>query len=235
MLAWFDDLRHVTMHAVVLRVLLSMVCGGMIGLERSYKRRPAGFRTHILVCVGACITTMTSQFLYLNLHYPTDMARIGAQVIAGMGFIGAGTIIVTRKNTVKGLTTAAGLWACAIIGLCYGGGFYEGGSLATFLLLFAEIVFSKVEHRLLRHARDIRYQIEYDNNEALPAILTFFRLHKIRIDEMEITRKHRETSDGETFDFSRAFFSLRLSGNIKRKQIEDPIRDIPGVLDIDEL
>lgn len=235
MLEWFDDLRHVTMHAVVLRVLLSMLCGGMIGLERSYKRRPAGFRTHILVCVGACITTLTSQFLYLNMHYPTDMARIGAQVIAGMGFIGAGTIIVTRKNTVKGLTTAAGLWAAAIIGLCYGGGFYEGGAIGTFLLLFAEIVFSKVEHRLLRHARDIRYQIEYDDNEALPAILTFFRMHKIRIDEMEITRKHRQTADGESLDFTRAFFSLRLGGNMKRAQIEGPILEISGVLEIDEL
>ena len=235
MLAWFDDLRHVTMQAVVLRVLLAMVCGGMIGLERSYKRRPAGFRTHILVCIGACITTLTSQFLYLNMHYPTDMARIGAQVIAGMGFIGAGTIIVTRKNTVKGLTTAAGLWAAAIIGLCFGGGFYEGGAIATFLLMFAEIIFSKLEHRMLRNAQEARFQIEYDNNEALPAILMYLRLHKIRIEEMEITREHRMTADGEPFDFVRAYFSLRLPGNMKKSQVVDPIKDVSGVLDVDEL
>ena len=91
--------------------LLAVVCGGLIGLEREYKRRPAGFRTHILICLGAAMTTLTSQFLYLNLHYYTDMARLGAQVVAGIGFIGAGAIIVTRRRRVKGLTTAAGLWA----------------------------------------------------------------------------------------------------------------------------
>ena len=116
MLPIFDGVRDVTVLSTTLRMLLAVVCGGLIGLEREYKRRPAGFRTHILICLGAAMTTLTSQFLYLNLHYYTDMARLGAQVVAGIGFIGAGAIIVTRRRRVKGLTTAAGrrpLWACA--------------------------------------------------------------------------------------------------------------------------
>lgn len=125
MLSVFDGLRDITMLSVTVRMLLAVLCGGLIGLERAYKRRPAGFRTHILICLGASMTTMTSQFLYLNMHYYTDMARLGAQVIAGIGFIGAGTIIVTRQQRVKGLTTAAGLWAAAIIGLAIGGGFMK--------------------------------------------------------------------------------------------------------------
>ena len=145
MLSIFDGLRTVTTAAVTVRLLLSVLCGGLIGLERAYKRRPAGFRTHILICMGASLTTMTSQFLYLNMHYFTDMARLGAQVVAGIGFIGAGTIIVTRGQRVKGLTTAAGLWAAAIIGLAIGGGFYEGGLVATVLVLLAELVLAKVE------------------------------------------------------------------------------------------
>lgn len=89
--------------------------------------------------MGAAVTTLTSQYMVLNLHYYTDMGRIGAQVVAGIGFIGAGTIIVTRQNRVKGLTTAAGMWASAIIGLAFGVGFYEGGIVVTVLILLAEI------------------------------------------------------------------------------------------------
>ena len=137
MLPIFDGLRTVTLLSVTVRMVLAVLCGGIIGVEREYKRRPAGFRTHILICLGAAMTTMTSQFLYLNLHYYTDMARLGAQVVAGMGFIGAGTIIVTRRQRVKGLTTAAGLWTSAIVGLALGGGFYEGAIFATALILLA--------------------------------------------------------------------------------------------------
>ena len=103
MLSIFDGLREITLPAVTLRLMLAMVCGGIIGIEREFKRRPAGFRTHILICLGAAMTTLTSQYLYLYMGQYTDMARLGAQVVAGIGFIGAGTIIVTRRQRVKGL------------------------------------------------------------------------------------------------------------------------------------
>ena len=106
MLSVFDGLREVTFLSVSTRMLLAVVCGGVIGIEREFKRRPAGFRTHILICLGAAMTTLTSQYLYLYMGQYTDMARLGAQVVAGIGFIGAGTIIVTRRQRVKGLTTA---------------------------------------------------------------------------------------------------------------------------------
>ena len=156
MLPIFDGLRDVTLASVTTRMLLAVLCGGLIGIERAYKRRPAGFRTHILICLGAAITTLTSQFLYLNLHYYTDMARLGAQVVAGIGFIGAGTIVVTRQHRVKGLTTAAGLWASAIIGLALGGGFYEGALLTTVLVLVAESFLSRLEYRILDHVPGAR-------------------------------------------------------------------------------
>ena len=136
MLPIFDGLRDVTLASVTTRMLLAVLCGGLIGIERAYKRRPAGFRTHILICLGAAITTLTSQFLYLNLHYYTDMARLGAQVVAGIGFIGAGTIIIHRQ-LVRGLTTAASLWATAGIGLAAGAHMYVVAAAATVLTLFA--------------------------------------------------------------------------------------------------
>ena len=119
MLHCFDPIRDMTFWAILARLTLAVVCGGLIGAEREVKRRPAGFRTHILICLGSAITTLTSQYLLFQ-HLYNDIARLGAQVISGIGFVGAGTIIVTRDKRVKGLTTAAGLWAAAIIGLRHG-------------------------------------------------------------------------------------------------------------------
>ena len=160
MLSVFDGLRDMTLLSVTARLLLAVFCGGLIGMEREFKRRPAGFRTHILICLGAAMTTLTSQYLYLHMHYYTDIARLGAQVVAGIGFIGAGTIIVTRKQRVKGLTTAAGLWTSAIVGLALGGGFYEGGILTTLLILLAEMLFSKMEYRMMENAPEINLYVE---------------------------------------------------------------------------
>lgn len=146
MLPVFDGLRNITLASVAFRLILSTLCGGIVGMEREFKRRSAGFRTHILICLGAAMTTLTSEFWLVYMRYYLDAARLGAGVVAGMGFIGAGTIIVTRRQRVKGLTTAAGLWTIAIVGLAIGAGFYEGGLLTAGLILLAELLFSKIEY-----------------------------------------------------------------------------------------
>ena len=155
MIEILNPLRDFSVMAVMFRVILAVICGGLIGLEREYKRRPAGFRTHILICLGAAMTTLTSQYLALEMNYNTDPARLGAQVVAGIGFIGAGCIIVTRRRRVKGLTTAAGLWTTAIVGLACGAGFYEGVIIATLLVLLAEMLFFKLEYQLIRSSREV--------------------------------------------------------------------------------
>lgn len=154
------SLREFNTVSVVLRMVLAVVCGGLIGVERESKRRPAGFRTHTLVCLGAAITTLTSQYL-LTAGWTTDPARLGAQVVAGIGFIGAGTIIVTRRRQVKGLTTAAGLWVSAIIGLAIGTGFYEGAIIAMVFVLIAEILLSKIEWYISSKAKSVNVYVEY--------------------------------------------------------------------------
>ena len=124
-------LREMNVASVLLRLTVAMLFGGFIGLERERKRRPAGFRTYMLVCLGAALTMLLSQYeSYMVTHawhetameigLRTDVSRFGAQVINGIGFLGAGTIIVTGKQEVKGLTTAAGLWASACMGLAIG-------------------------------------------------------------------------------------------------------------------
>ena len=230
MLAIFNGLRTVTMLSVTVRMLLAVACGGIIGIEREYKRRPAGFRTHILICLGAAMTTLTSQYLYLNMHYYTDMARLGAQVVAGIGFIGAGTIIVTRRQRVKGLTTAAGLWAAAIIGLALGGGFYEGGIFATILILLAELLFSKLEYRMLENAPEINLYMEYTDKRCLENVLKLYRELNLKILNMEITR-----STGSEKHNACAIFSLRLNKRCKVEQLVAKVSGTEGVVSVEEL
>lgn len=120
------DVDSINLVSISIRLLLAIIIGGIIGTERDYKNQAAGIRTHMLVSMGAAIIMMTNQYIFEM--YPEaniDITRMGAQVVSGIGFLGAGTILVTNNNRVRGLTTAAGLWAAAAIGLAIGIGFYE--------------------------------------------------------------------------------------------------------------
>lgn len=135
---------------VVVRLLLAVLFSGMIGMEREVSGRAAGFRTHILVCVGSALMMLTG--LHLSEQYrgiaQIDPGRIAAQVVSGIGFLGAGTIIQIR-DSVRGLTTAASLWAAAGIGLAVGSGFYVGAVAATAIVLIVLYLLSHVEHTVV--------------------------------------------------------------------------------------
>ena len=160
----------------------------MIGIERELKRRPAGFRTHILICVGASITVLTNLFLYQVMHLYTDVSRMGAQVITGISFIGAGTIIVTKRRRVKGLTTAAGLWAVGIIGLVCGAGYLEMALFASAMVLFAELVLSRLEYRFVRHIKDTNLYVEYESADDIQEIMTTLAGFGLEVGDLEISR-----------------------------------------------
>ena len=230
MLPIFDGLRDLTMASICFRICLAAVCGGAIGIEREYKRRPAGFRTHILICLGAAMTTLTSQYLFQVMHYTTDIARLGAQVIAGIGFIGAGTIVVTRRQKVKGLTTAAGLWASAIVGLALGGGFYEGGIFTAVLILLAELVFSRLEYRILSVAPEVHLYIEYAEKACLDEILALLREKNIKILNMELTRSVNSEHNNAS-----AILFVRLNKRIKLHELMEQISMVQGILRLEEL
>ena len=185
-------LREPNLLGMTVRVLLALVCGGAIGIERTGKRRPAGFRTHILICLGAAMTTATSQYLYIVMHYPISVSRMGAQVIAGVSFIGAGAIMMTKWRRVRGLTTAAGLWVVAIVGLCCGTAFYEGAVYATVLVLVAEVFFSKLEYRVLRDMRELTVYAEYVRPSCLEDVVSKCHMLGVKIVDVEITRKSGE-------------------------------------------
>ena len=226
MLSVFSPLRDLTSLSVAVRLLLAFFCGGLIGLERSYKNRPAGFRTHILVCIASAVASMTGLYLYLNQGLPTDISRMGAQIISGLGFIGAGTIFVTKKPTVRGLTTAAGLWASGIIGLAIGGGFYEGGLLATAMVLITEIYFSRVTQRL-RHMQAFLVILSYREKPVLDQVMRLCKDQRLAIENLQVS-----SDSGAQPPEYLARLMLRPRRKIERELLLAKIRAIPGVLEV---
>lgn len=231
MLEFLNTLRdgQLDLLTVSVRLVLAMICGGCIGLERERKRRPAGFRTHILICLGAAMTTLTSQFLVLELHLFTDMARLGAQVIAGIGFIGAGTIIITKRRQVKGLTTAAGLWAAAIVGLCCGAGFYEGAVLATVIILLAELVFARLEYFIVSNARTFNLYVEYTDNATLGAVVDTIKKTGAFIADMELSKS---TGEGRN---TCVIFSIHTPRKVSHQNLMTLVSKQDGVVSVEEL
>lgn len=215
--------------SIVVRLCLAVFCGGVIGIERERKRRPAGFRTHILICLGAALVTLTSQYLLLELKLFTDPARLGAQVIAGIGFIGAGTIIVTKRRQVKGLTTAAGLWTAAIVGLCCGSGFFEGAVLATVAILLAEVVFAKLEYFILSNAKTINLYVEYNESSRLANIVDTIKKNGVYILDLEITKSTNEDHN------LCAIFSMKIPRKISHQALMTIVAKIDGVVSVEEL
>ena len=215
--------------SIIVRLVLAVICGGIIGIERERKRRPAGFRTHILICLGAAITTLTSQYILFELGLFTDLTRLGAQVIAGIGFIGAGAIIVTRHRQVKGLTTAAGLWVTAIVGLCCGAGFFEGVIITTLIILAAEILFSKLEYFIISHARTSNIYVEYTQNEILGKIIETIKQTGAYIIELEISKSASADKN------STVTFSIKSARNTSCRTLMTLISKIDGVVSVEEL
>ena len=159
--------------STVLRSLAAVVIGGLIGSERARHGRAAGMRTHILVCLGACMTSMTSMFVSDVLGNNGDVFRIPAQVVSGIGFLGAGMIILKNNNMITGLTTAAGVWTTATIGVALGYGYYVGAAAVTVLFLSTIVLFARFERK--RKSAEVIY-LEIDNaykvNEVLKKLET---------------------------------------------------------------
>ena len=217
------------MWGAVFRMVLAVICGGIVGIEREYKRRPAGFRTHILICLGASLTTLTSQYLYLEMHWFTDLARLGAQVIAGMGFIGAGTIIVTKRRQVKGLTTAAGLFVSAIVGLAIGAGYFEAACIATLIILVIELLLARLEYFIMSTSRNINLYIEYKENESLVLMTEYLRAHRVGVVDLQVTKS------GAASQNPCAIFSLDLPRKLSHDKLMTNLSGVEGVVSVEEL
>ena len=222
------ELREVTYLAVALRVFAAVIIGGILGMERGMKNRPAGLRTYMLVCVGACVVMLTNQYIY-QVFGSGDPVRMGAQVVSGIGFLGAGTIIVTRRNQIKGLTTAAGLWAAAGVGLALGVGFYEAAIVGTFAVFFVMTLLQKMDNRLHRRSRQLEAYIELDTISLGDFLRT------MREEDIEISDVQRESSD-EASDGVRAYVAtIKGKKRQNHQELMEKVLAIPGVKFVEEL
>lgn len=221
--------REVTYMAVAVRILVALVLGGIIGLERGMKNRPAGLRTYMLVCVGSCLIMMTNQYIY-QCTGVGDPTRMSAQVVSGIGFLGAGTIVVTKRSQIKGLTTAAGLWACAAAGLALGIGFYEGaivGGASIFLVL---TLLQSWDNRMRQSGRNLEIYVELQERVPMGEFLRYVRSLNVEFNNIQIE------SDAALNDGVRAFtVTLKSKRRESHLLLISEIRKFKGVEYLEEL
>ena len=223
------ELRELTYLAVALRILAALITGGILGLERGMKNRPAGLRTYMLVCVGSCLIMMTNQYVF-QVAGTGDPTRMSAQVISGIGFLGAGTIVVTQHNQIKGLTTAAGLWACAAAGLALGIGFYEAAAVGAVAIFTILTLLQRWDDRM--HMKGRVFDIYFELEEGYP-LGEFMRA--IRDTELEISDIRME-SDTVLSDGASAYIgTIKAKRRTHHGKILAELRKIAGVEYLEEI
>ena len=222
----YHDITH---QAVIIRIVTAIIIGGMLGLERGMKNRPAGLRTYMLVSVGSCLIMMTNQYIY-QYTGSGDPMRLGAQVVSGIGFLGAGTIVVTRHNQIKGLTTAAGLWASAGVGLALGIGFYEGAITAGVSIYAILTILQKLEDRVHKKIKVLELYVELQNSIAVSTFLQQLRELDLKLESVQF-----EPDAGFEAESRAVLLTVKAKKAVDHVSIRSKIRKIEGVLYLEEL
>ena len=184
---FFSQLSSLSLLSITVRLLLTTVFAGTLGYERERHRQAAGFRTYIIVADAAALVMMTNLYIG-DVFGSTDLVRMPASVITGLGFLGAGTIIITARQQVKGLTTAAGLWASACLGLAIGAGFYSCAFICIAYMAACMYLLPPLEQRLTRRAHHINISLEIERMEHLGAIVAHLHDENIRIFDFAVNR-----------------------------------------------
>ena len=223
MLTVLDGLRNVNLITVLFRMICAVLCGGAIGLERSYKNRPAGVRTHILICIGGTVASVTGLYLYLNAHLPTDVARLGAQVVSGKSCPISGIAAAPSKASIIACVRTS---ASECPNSPRSHGFYEGAVIAAILVLFTEFGFTRVGKRV-KYMPEFRMILRYKNKNALDQALRRCKDNKITIKDLQIAGS--DTAEGET-EYT-AVLALRQGADLNQEDLVAAIRDFPDILE----
>lgn len=224
-----EMLRGLTFLSVVVRVLLALLVGGLLGVGRGFKKRPAGFRTYMLVCVGAALVMMTNQYVVATFG-GGDMVRMGAQVISGIGFLGAGTIIVTKRNQIRGITTAAGLWAAACCGLAIGIGFYLGALIGAVTVLLIMTVMQRIDTAIYKRSRSIELYMEFEPNHKLSDFLIYARENGFEAVDIQLDKGLSRDEGGLS-----VVLSIEFGKNKKHEEVIEVISRAAGVSYLEEV
>ncbi|MCI8354854.1 MAG: MgtC/SapB family protein [Lachnospiraceae bacterium] len=218
-----------SLFCVTCRLLFAMLAGMLVGIERSSRGRGAGVKTHTLVCVGAALVMLIGQYMNVALGNQGDMARLGAQVISGMGFLGVGTIIVTGRNHVRGLTTAAGLWVCACEGLAIGIGFWKGAAVTLIIIMFTLRVLVRVDLQMHRNANSFDLYIEFNGDNSVRQFMQDISCQNVRIKSLDVTRS-RIDENGQA-----AIIGFEMRRGKDRPNLLEWIRERKYILYLEEL
>lgn len=222
------DFSEWTIQNLIIRVVVSMLLGGVIGLDRGMKHRGAGTKTITVVCLASTLVMLTEQYIQINFPGLANMNRLAAQVISGVGFIGVGTIIIS-KHRVRGLTTAATLWASACVGLAVGIGFIEGGVLITAVMLFSLHVLPFVERFATRHSRYCNVFLDLEKSQDLHTVIQDLKQSGIAIDSMNMSENR-----GVGEDIS-VHLVLYVKKSMERTEIYDILTKSNKVTSVDFL
>lgn len=222
-------IREVTYVSILIRILAAFLLGGIIGMERGMKNRPAGLRTYMLVCMGSCLIMLTNQYIY-QVFGTGDPVRMGSQVVSGIGFLGAGTIVVTKRNQIRGLTTAAGLWAAAAVGLAIGIGFYEAAILGGCAIYMVLTVIHRWDDRMHSNSKIMEIYVELSTAVTLGSFIRGIRELGLDIDNLQLD--HTEPAE----DGIRSFIvTLKSKAKRNHQLLLDKIRAVEGVVYLEEL
>lgn len=218
------------LRAALLRVLAASVCGGLIGLERELKGRPAGLKTFSLVCIGAALAMVTNEYIARISGGNEDLARMAAQVISGIGFLGAGTIIVTGTNQIRGLTTAAALWVTAALGICIGAGFYTGAFGSIGIILLSSMVCRMIDRLVAGKSRILKLYVEGVNEEFMLVLIDYLESSGIRI--RNVTRR----SENKWYKKDTCVIAeLDLGCRRCHREVINSIRQLKGLRYVEEI
>lgn len=224
-----EALREITYLSIVLRIIAAFFLGGVLGWEREIKKRAAGLRTYMLVCVGSCMIMLTNQYIYQ--YFGTgDPVRMGAQVVSGIGFLGAGTIVVTHRSKVTGLTTAAGLWASAAVGLALGIGFYEVAFVGALLIIVILTAVYRLDSRIQKKIRRMDLYAEVDSKISIGKLSRSIRNLGIEIESIQIDREYSFDSNLRAL-----VISIRPLKKTTQQDLLAALQEIEGVICMEEI
>lgn len=185
----FAGLRTFTFGAIALRLLGALLCGAMVGVDREMRNKKAGLKTHTLVCLGAALCMIVSECIILGREgVTTDATRIAANVVTGVGFLCAASLITRGNGSLHGLTTAAGLWTTAVIGLACGSGWLEVGLLAAFIVLIVFAVFGRLDAYLTSISRGFDLYAEVIDYEDLPKLFDALHSHGVSFGGLTVSK-----------------------------------------------
>lgn len=216
-----DQLENFSLFSIVLRIILAMLCGGVLGIERGKAKHPAGMRTYILVCLGSALVMMTGQYMF-EVFNSGDPARLGAQVVSGIGFLGAGSIIVESNTKIRGLTTAAGLWTSACIGLAIGVGFYSGAIVTTIVVYFVVSKFRIISNHFIHNDVRLRLYVEFDEIENLQELFRNLESSGMQIGEVLLNNVHEKKAHN-------AIISVTNIASIDETNLIQSLEKIEGI------